>query len=185
MNPSASHIQGTKKQHKHQKPVRSIGKWKGSLGYKLAKLTDTLLKETIQLRKVYNIQNSTKLIHNLNYVNIKENIKLFDRYHKYLHECPLAHVTNIIKSILNNNKQVSKKNKHELLTMLSTLLEQNYIQLNNQYYKQNDGLAMRAPMSAVIPAEVFIQYLEHTKIIEILKEYIIDCFQYVDDILIV
>jgi hypothetical protein len=34
-------------------------------------------------------------------------------------------------------------------------------------------------------AEVFIQYLEHTKKIVILKEYIFDYFRYVDAILIV
>jgi hypothetical protein len=51
--------------------------------------------------------------------------------------------------------------------------------------KQNDGLAMGAPMSAIL-AEVFIQYLEQTKVIEILKEHhIVNCFRYVAGILIV
>jgi hypothetical protein len=44
----------------------------------------------------------------------------------------------------------------------------NYSQFNNQYYKQEDGLAMGVPTSA-IPAEILIQYLEHTSIINILK----------------
>jgi hypothetical protein len=44
---------------------------------------------------------------------------------------------------------------------------------------------MGAPTSANI-AKIFIQHLEHTKIIEILKEHhIIDYYRYVDYILIV
>jgi coproporphyrinogen III oxidase-like Fe-S oxidoreductase len=53
--------------------------------------------------------------------------------------------------------------------MLNTVLEQNYIQFNNQYYKQNDCLAMGVHASAIL-AEVFIQYIENTRIIKILKE---------------
>jgi hypothetical protein len=69
--------------------------------------------------------------------------------------------------------------------MLNTVLEQNHIQFNNQYYKQNDGLAMGIPTSAIL-AEVFIQNLEHTKITIILKEqHMANYFQYVNDILIV
>jgi hypothetical protein len=79
---------------------------------------------------------------------------------------PLAHVTNIIENIHNNNKQILKQKKHELLTILNTVSEQNYVKLHNQYYRQNDGLSMGAS-TAAIPAEVFIQYLVHTKIIEI------------------
>jgi hypothetical protein len=68
--------------------------------------------------------------------------------------------------------------------LLDASLEQNYIQFNDEYYKQNDGLAMGTPTSALL-AEVFIQHLEH-KIIDILKKHhIIDYYRYVDDILII
>jgi hypothetical protein len=44
---------------------------------------------------------------------------------------------------------------------------------------------MGAPTSAIL-AEIFLQYLEHTKIIDILQSHnIIDYYRYVDDILIV
>jgi hypothetical protein len=44
---------------------------------------------------------------------------------------------------------------------------------------------MGAPTSAIL-AETFIQYLEHTAIINILNKYhIIDYYRYVDDILII
>jgi hypothetical protein len=44
---------------------------------------------------------------------------------------------------------------------------------------------MGAPTSAIL-TEVFIQYLEHTTIIDILKKFqIVDYYRYVDDILII
>jgi hypothetical protein len=44
---------------------------------------------------------------------------------------------------------------------------------------------MGAPTSAIL-AEVFLQYLEHTQIVDILKKHqIIDYYRYVDDILII
>jgi hypothetical protein len=65
------------------------------------------------------------------------------------------------------------------------ILEQNYFQFNDQFFKQNEGLAMGAPMSAIL-AETFIQHLEHTTIYPILNEHqIIDYYRYVDDILII
>jgi hypothetical protein len=48
----------------------------------------------------------------------------------------------------------------------------------NQYCKQNDSLGVGAPTSATL-AEIFVQYIEHVTIINILKEHIIDCFRYV------
>jgi hypothetical protein len=65
------------------------------------------------------------------------------------------------------------------------ILEQNYVEHNGKWFKQNAGLAMGAPTSAIL-AEVFIQYLEHTTICDILmKHQIIDYYRYVDDILII
>jgi hypothetical protein len=55
--------------------------------------------------------------------------------------------------------------KKELLTLINTILEQNYLQFNNQFFKQKEGIAMRASTSGIL-AEilVFIQYFEHTTI---------------------
>jgi hypothetical protein len=75
--------------------------------------------------------------------------------------------------------------KQELVMLLNTILDHKYMQFNDQFYKQNDGLAMGAPMSAIL-VETFLQHLEHTKIIKILdKHQIIDYCKYVDVILII
>jgi hypothetical protein len=116
---------------------------------------------------------------------MNENIKLcsFDIVNMYTN-IPITETTNIIHDILDNNIHTPTQTIHELKTLLHTILGQNYVQFDNEYYQQ-DGLAMGAPTSAII-TEIFIQYLEHTKIIETLKKHhIIDYYRYVDDILIV
>jgi hypothetical protein len=47
--------------------------------------------------------------------------------------------------------------------MLQIILQQHYFHFNNQYYKQNIGLTMAAPTSAIL-AETYLQYLEHNHI---------------------
>jgi hypothetical protein len=54
-----------------------------------------------------------------------------------------------------------KEEKEELLNILGITLGQNYVQFNKQFFKQNEGLTMRASTSASL-AETFIQHSEHT-----------------------
>jgi hypothetical protein len=101
----------------------------------------------------------------------------------YLHHS--RRCKNIIKDILNNDNYKREEKKTELLTLINTIHEQKYLQFNHQFFKQNEGLAMVAPMSAIL-AETFIQYLEHTVISKILnKHQILDYYKYVENILII
>jgi hypothetical protein len=98
---------------------------------------------------------------------------------------PTSELKYIIKNIVDQNHNMSNIENDELLNLLNFILEQNYFQFKNQFYKQNDGLAMGAPTSAIL-ADTFIQYPEHTVIYQILKKHqIIDYYRYVDDILII
>jgi hypothetical protein len=45
---------------------------------------------------------------------------------------------------------------------MRTIMRQSYFQFDLQYHEQTEGLAMRAPVSAVL--EEIIQYMEHTYI---------------------
>jgi hypothetical protein len=68
--------------------------------------------------------------------------------------------------------------------ILKTVIEQNYFQVDEDYYKQIDGLTMGAPAPSLL-AETYIQHMEHKHIYQILiKQQIIAYFRYVDDILI-
>jgi hypothetical protein len=67
---------------------------------------------------------------------------------------------------MNKNNNISQEAKTEIINLLNTTLEQNYIEHNGKWYKENGGLAMEAPTTAIL-AEVFIQYLEHRAITDI------------------
>jgi hypothetical protein len=70
--------------------------------------------------------------------------------------------------------------------MLKTILKQNYFQVNQEYYKQTDGLAMGAPTSSML-AETYIEHMEHTHINIPHPHNTIKVayFTYADDILII
>jgi hypothetical protein len=89
-----------------------------------------------------------------------------------------------INNVLTNNNTPDDQ-KREIITLVKSIINQNYIQHDNQLFTQNEGLAMGAPTSAIL-AEIFIQHLEHNDIIKILqKHHIIDYYRYVDGILII
>jgi hypothetical protein len=65
------------------------------------------------------------------------------------------------------------------------VLQQNYFSFQTDIYKQTTGLAMGAPTSAIL-SEIYLQYIEHTLIINTLSSNnILGYFRYVDDILVV
>jgi hypothetical protein len=92
---------------------------------------------------------------------------------------------NIIKNILENNKEIEKSIQKETIHILETVIELNYFQCDQEYYKKTDGLAMGTPTSSIL-AETYIQNMEHTQIYPILieQQIIAYFFIYVDDILI-
>jgi hypothetical protein len=150
----------------------------------LGKHLNTLLNNTLTLPHTFNVQNSYSLTQSLQDIEIDENTKLcsFDIENMYTN-IPTTELKNMIKNTVDQNYSMSNLEKDELLNLLN--LKQNYFQFKNQFYKQNDGLAMGAPTSAIL-AETFVQYLEHTVIYQILKKHqIIDYYRYVDDILII
>jgi hypothetical protein len=81
--------------------------------------------------------------------------------------------------------QLDQEITNELIQVTHTVLEQNYFTFNNRSHSQLTGLAMGAPSSAILSA-IYLQYLEHTKIIKTLTQHgVIGYFRYVNDILIV
>jgi hypothetical protein len=68
---------------------------------------------------------------------------------------PKGEIINIVNSITENNYKIDESAQKEIIHTLETVLEQNYFQVDQEYYKQTDGLAMGAPTSAVL-AEIYI-----------------------------
>jgi hypothetical protein len=57
---------------------------------------------------------------------------------------PQKDLIQIIYDILEHNN-TPKNQKDEIITLIKTILNQNYMQHNDYQYKQNEGLAMGAP----------------------------------------
>jgi hypothetical protein len=165
-------------------PIRPIINWKNAPAYELAKHVATLLHNHLELPYTYNIKNSIHLITDLQTIEINEDTRIcsFDIKNMYTN-IPKSDTLNIIKNITNRNQNTI--NQNELLETLKIIMEQNYFQFNQQYYKQTEGLAMGAPTSAIL-AETYIQHMEHKHLYPILiKHKITGYFRYVDDILMI
>jgi hypothetical protein len=125
----------------------------------LAKFLNKAIQLHIPLPNVYNVKNPAQLIDDLLSIPYKQGIKLvsFDIENMYSN-VPTKELIPIIKGMSIRN-QLDKIIVNELITMTRTVLEQNYFQLG--------GLAMGAPSSGIL-SDVYLQNLEHTKIIDIL-----------------
>jgi hypothetical protein len=96
---------------------------------------------------------------------------------------PKTGIINIINNILQTTMELRRIYK-KITHILKTVIEQNYFQFDQEYYKQINGLAMGAPISSVL-AKIYIQNMKHTQIHPILIKQIIAYFRNVDDILII
>jgi hypothetical protein len=71
------------------------------------------------------------------------------------------------------------------MKIVQVIVEQNYFRFQDRIYVQNEGLAMGAPTSSIF-SKVYLQYMENTKIFELLLRHKVEgYFRYVDVILIV
>jgi hypothetical protein len=100
---------------------------------------------------VFNVPNSNSLIQTLENIKIGGNTKVrsFDIVNMYTN-IPNTEARDIIKYFLKYYYCMKDEDKKELLILLNTILEQNYLQFNNQFFKQNCDLAAGAPTSAVL-----------------------------------
>jgi len=185
MNSTSPNIHGLPKVHKTQCPIRPMVNWIGTPAYKLAKYLSKLLTTCIPLPSAFNVLNTTHLMEDILNIPHKPGIKLasLDIENMYPN-IPTNEIIPIIEYI-SRNYQLDSNTIHDLTTITNTVLEQNYFVFQNTSYSQTSGLAMGAPSSAVL-LEMFLQYLEHTKIIDILIQHnIIGYFRFVDDILVI
>ena len=72
---------------------------------------------------------------------------------------PITGTKKILDYIMHN--LIDPQMKYELLNWYNIIMKQNYFLNNNNLIIQNDGLAMGAPSSSILP-EIFLQHQEHT-----------------------
>jgi hypothetical protein len=185
MNPSAPCLLGRMKLHKQDKPIWPIVNWKNCPAYNVAKHLNEILHDALQLPNTFNVKYSTALILTLMQTKVDENTKLCSFCIENMYtNVPITDVKNTMYEVLSRNN-VNEREKEELLNLLNVVLEQNYIHINEQYYTQNEGLAMGVPTSAIL-AEAYIRHLEHISIVDILnKHQMMYYYRYMGDILII
>jgi hypothetical protein len=82
---------------------------------------------------------------------------------------PTKRLAQLITSTCNWNN-VNKKVEWEIIKLMRFLLKQNYFQFNCKFYTQTNGLTMGAPTSSIL-SQIYLQYLEHTTIFDILLQH--------------
>ena len=156
----------------------------GAPNYKLAKFLSTSLKAYIQLKHQYNVENSTKLAHDLKHITMHDKHRLisFDIKDLYVN-IPIDETINITKPLLlaQNDKTITQ----QMTTLLENTLQQNYFSFENNIYQPTKGICMGSPLSGDI-AEIFLQHIEQTNNKQIMENKNITFYTiYVDDILII
>ena len=185
MNPKSPHIRGLIKVHKSDTPIRPIVNWTNAPAYNLAKQLVQFLNTHLPLPCAYNIKNTIHLINDLGEIPWNNNpcIASFDISNMYTN-IPTDQIPNII-NILCNHYNIDPQLRSEIIRLCELVLSQNYFTFRSSTYQQNTGLAMGAPTSSIF-SEIYLQYLEDTKFLDILtRHHILGYFRYADDILVV
>jgi len=131
-------------------------------------LTD-VLKSHLPLSNVYNVQNSTQLMNDISQIPFLPELKLasLDISNMYTN-VPTKELISIIKSVCKHHNIEDTKTR-EIITITNPIITHNYFSFKDKTYVQNNGLAMGAPTSSIL-SEFYLQFLENTKIFDILKE---------------
>ena len=84
-----------------------------------------------------------------------------------------------------DRNKIYKDTKVQIIQLLKVIIEQNYFQYNNQYYKPEKGIAMGSPISGTL-GEIYLQLIEERYIKHwIENQNIVYYKRYVDDIFII
>lgn len=188
IDPKAPTLRGLPKVHKHNVPIRPLVNFTTAPSYKISKKLDTILRNHIKLQNNNSVKNSLQLI------TMTDNLEIVDRHvmasldiTNLYTNIPVNTTIEIIKTNLENNSTMDSKHIKELITMLKTVLEQNYFIFNDSYYIQEDGLAMGSPLSSIM-AEVYLNHVENLHILSDKnpqKDKILFYKRYVDDIFLI
>jgi hypothetical protein len=170
--------------HKPGNPIRHVVNNLTAPAYKIAKFLAKKLNDYTHLKYQYNVKDSTTLANDLRKLELNDNHRMinFDIKDLYVN-IPINETLMITKTLISNhnNEQVTK----QILTLLKTILQQNYLSFQYNIYQPPKGVSMGSPISGIV-SEIFLQHLENTQLKQILDTNNITLYiRYVDDILII
>ena len=125
------------KTHKSHEPIRPVINNIPAPTYKLDKYLSNRIKRHIDLPNTYTIKNSKELAQELEYLNINTHHRMITLDIKDLYvNLPKQGLIQSAATWLDRNiNKVPKEEKTQILQILQVIIEQNYFQHNNKYYK--------------------------------------------------
>ena len=185
IKPMAPKLNVYLKVHKENEPIRPVINNKQAPSYKTAKFLNKKLCNLIDLPHTYNIKNSQELAEELIKIHINKDKRLITYDIKDLYvNLPIQGIIETTKFWLKSNN-IDNKLINQTIQMLTTVINQNYFQHEDQWFQPERGIAMGSPISSII-AEIYLQYIEQTYIKHWLESEEITYYRrYVDDILII
>ena len=172
------------KTHKEDMPIRPVVNNTCAPSHKIAKFLNRKLKNMEILPNTYNITNSLEIAQEITQLHTNKCMKLITLDIKDLYtNLPTTGIIQATKFWLHNTPLNMDENK-QIITILETIMEQNYFQYNDNFYKPHKGVAMGSPLSGTL-AELYLQSIENRYIKQWLDSKEIHYYKrYVDDIII-
>jgi len=147
IKPTAPRINAYIKTYKENKPIRPVIENTQAPSYKIAKFLNNRIKEYINLPNTYAVENSYKIAQELHKIHITENHKIVTLYIKDLYvNLPKQGIIQSTIFWLDRNN-INKKIKEQIIQLLNIIIEQNYFQYNNQFFRPENGIAVGSPIS--------------------------------------
>ncbi len=172
---------GAPKIHKQDVPLRPIVSSYSSPTQKLSKFLHGILKPIVA--NTFSVQNSGDFVDKLRKKTIKSGEILISYDAKSLFtSIPVNKLLQYTRDLLekdNSLKQRTKLSIDDIIKGMEICLRSTYFQFRENYYEQEDGMAMGCPLST-IGADIFMERLE-SELVEN-NNHIKFYSRYVDDI---
>ena len=182
IKPTAPRINAYIKTHKENKPIRPVVDKTQAPSYKIAKFFNSRIKEYINVPNTYTVENSHEITQELLKIHITRNHKIvtLDIKDLYVNLPKQGIIQSAIFWLDRNN--INKKIKEQIIQLLNIIIEQNYFQYNNQFFRPENGIAMGSPISGTL-TEIYLQLIEELYIKHWTEsQEIVYYKRYVDDI---
>jgi len=154
-------LYGAPKIHKQDVPLRPIVSSYNSPTQKLSKLLHGILKPIVGNN--FSIRNSAEFVEKLREKNIKPGEILISYDAKNLFtSIPINKLLQYTRDVLEKDRTLKARTKlsiNDIITGMEICLRSTYFQFRNNFFEQEDGMAMGCPLST-IGADIFMERLE-------------------------
>jgi hypothetical protein len=98
----------------------------------MANHLNKILNNVLQLPNAFNVQNTSTQFHSLKIIKINEDTRLCSFDVEIFTTILIHEDQNVVKSIIGKNNNISQGMKVEIINVVSTISEQNYVEHNGK-----------------------------------------------------